>query len=162
MPAQARGAGRSPSTANENSAAAEDSDPHAVPGAAPLAGLHVVVVDDNRDAAESLALVLRFHGAEVATAYDGASALSRARQQRPHVMLLDLGMPGMDGFKVAAELQRAFTDQPPLLVALTGWGQQEDVQRTRLAGFAAHLVKPVEPRRVVELLGSARLPLAPA
>ncbi len=104
----------------------------------------VLVVDDNAPAAETLALVLRLEGHEVTTAHDGASALELAVADPPEVALVDLGMPKMDG----CELARRFRASPALkdvvLIALTGWGQEEDRRRTREAGFDLHLVKPVE------------------
>jgi CheY-like chemotaxis protein len=104
----------------------------------------VLVVDDNVDAADSLAMLLRLVGQEVRVAYDGPSALALAEAAPPAVAFLDLGMPRMDGY----ELARAFRTHPSLkgvtLVALTGWGQPEDRRRTREAGFDQHLVKPVE------------------
>lgn len=104
----------------------------------------VLVVDDNADAADSLAMLLRIAGQEVEVAYDGASALAKAEAARPDVALLDLGMPQIDGFQLA----KAFRSSPQLagvlLVALTGWGQPEDRQRTKQCGFDHHLVKPVD------------------
>jgi PAS domain S-box-containing protein len=104
----------------------------------------VLVVDDNRDAADSLANLLGSLGAEVRIAYDGHAALAAVAEHPPHIVLLDLGMPGMDGFEVA----RRLADRPQRgefrLVALTGWGQQTDRERTRKAGFDDHLVKPLQ------------------
>lgn len=104
----------------------------------------ILVVDDNRDAADSLGMLLRMLGAEACVVYDGASALEALDGLRPELVLLDLGMPGMDGFEVA----RAIANRPDraamLLVALSGWGQPEDRVRTREAGFDHHVVKPVE------------------
>jgi CheY-like chemotaxis protein len=104
----------------------------------------VLVVDDNRDAADSLGNLLGSLGAEVRIAYDGHAALAAVAEHPPHIVLLDLGMPGMDGFEVA----RRLADRPERgefrLVALTGWGQQTDRERTRKAGFDDHLVKPLQ------------------
>jgi len=112
-----------------------------------------LVVDDNRDAADSLALLLEVYGADVQVAYDGISALATLRSSpRPDVVLLDLGMPDMDGFEVASRIRK----QPELvgivLVALTGWGQPEDRRATRAAGFDLHLVKPVSPPELRDLI----------
>ncbi len=118
-----------------------------------LAPRRVLVVDDNVDAADSLAMLLRLQGQEVAVAYDGPSALAKAEADPPAIAFLDLGMPRMDGY----ELARAFRARPALkgvlLVALTGWGQPEDRQRTREAGFDHHLVKPVEADALHRLFG---------
>jgi PAS domain S-box-containing protein len=140
--------------------AAEAADAVDAPGAdadaATLSGRRVLVVDDNRDAADSLARMLEALGAEARTAYDGPSALEVVRTARPSVVLLDLGMPGMDGYAVAAQL-RAGPQHPALtLVALTGWGQQDDMRRTRAAGFDEHLVKPVAIELLVQALRAAR------
>jgi PAS domain S-box-containing protein len=104
----------------------------------------VLVVDDNHDAASSLAMLLRMLGNEVETANDGLAALESLESFRPSVVLLDLGMPGMSGFEVAEHAQMRLTGSKPVFVALTGWGQEDDRRRTREAGFQHHLVKPVE------------------
>jgi CheY-like chemotaxis protein len=113
-----------------------------------------VVVDDNIDAADSLATLLRLQGHEVRVAHDGPAALSLLDGYRPDLVFLDLGMPGMDGYEVARRLR----ERPGLaglrLAALTGWGQAEDRRRSAEAGFDYHLVKPVEPANLEKLLGS--------
>jgi CheY-like chemotaxis protein len=119
-----------------------------------LAGRRIVVVDDNRDAADSLASLLTFMGARVQTAYDGPSALEAIRIHRPAVVLLDIGMPGMDGYAVAAEVRREPQYQDVKLIAVTGWGQDQDRRRSQEAGFDHHLMKPVEISVVAELLAS--------
>ncbi len=116
------------------------------------ASQRILVVDDNRDAAESLAIWLRMQGHEVEIAHDGPSALEAAATFRPRLVLLDLGMAGMDGFEVARRLRGQPGGDGVRLAALTGWGGQEDRRRTLEAGFDHHLVKPVEPRRLDELL----------
>ncbi|MFN7984299.1 MAG: PAS domain-containing protein [Vicinamibacterales bacterium] len=115
----------------------------------------VLVVDDNHDAADALAMLLQAMGAEVCTAYDGPDALKEARRWRPSVIFLDLGMPGMDGFAVANEIRRDRTLRDVALVALTGWGQQSVRQRTDAAGFDAHLVKPVDADTLAAVLDAA-------
>ncbi|HEU5073047.1 MAG TPA: ATP-binding protein, partial [Polyangiaceae bacterium] len=105
----------------------------------------VLVVDDNRDAADMLGAALELMGNEVFTAYDGKSALGLAAQHRPEVVLLDLGMPEVDGYEIARRLRSEPWGSQLKLVALTGWGQLGDRQRSREAGFDQHLVKPVEP-----------------
>jgi CheY-like chemotaxis protein len=109
----------------------------------------VLVVDDNLDAAESLADALRDAGHEVAVAADGPSALAAAGSAPPDVALVDIGLPGMDGYEVARRLRAAHPEAPPRLVAITGYGQEGDVRRARTAGFDAHLVKPVDLARVM-------------
>jgi CheY-like chemotaxis protein len=103
-----------------------------------------LVVDDNRDAADSLAMLLQLRGAEVQVAYDGPAALDAARASRPDIVLLDLGMPVMDGFEIAARIRADRELEGVLLVALTGWGQPEHQRATAEAGFDRHLVKPVD------------------
>jgi signal transduction histidine kinase/ActR/RegA family two-component response regulator len=107
-----------------------------------LASVRVLVVDDNRDAADSLAQVLRDMGAETRVVYDGAAALREARSFRPAVVLLDLGMPQMDGYEVGRRIRQAPETADVRLVALTGWGHADDRRRSREAGFDEHLVKP--------------------
>jgi PAS domain S-box-containing protein len=114
-------------------------------------GRRVLVVDDNRDSAESIALLAEIWGHEVRTALDGPSALDIAAAYRPEVILLDIGLPGMDGYEVARQLrQRQGGD--PVLVAMTGYGMEEDRRRSREAGFDHHLVKPVDPEGLRVLL----------
>ena len=103
------------------------------------------MVDDNQDAARALALLLRLSGHDVRTAHDGPTAvLALAPTFAPDVMLLDIGMPGMDGYEVAGGSGKPRTSVVSL-VALTGWGQEDDRQRSHDAGFDRHLVKPVDP-----------------
>ena len=104
--------------------------------------LRVLVVDDNRDAAESLGLVLARAGAEVEVVHDGVSALERVETFHPAIVLLDIGMPGMDGYEVARRIRARPALRGVQLVALTGWGQAEDRRRSRDAGFDHHLIKP--------------------
>ena len=102
----------------------------------------VLVVDDNPDAADLLAEALLAKGQEVEIAYDGAQALQKARTFQPEVVLLDIGLPGMDGFEVARQLRSLGRDMR--LIALTGYGPDSDRQRAKDGGFDAHLLKPVE------------------
>jgi CheY-like chemotaxis protein len=104
----------------------------------------VLVVDDNVDAAHSLARLLEAAGHDVSAVYDGLAALSQASQLRPDVILLDIGLPGLDGYEVARRLRSRPETAAALLVALTGYGQDEDRRRSQEAGFDHHLVKPVE------------------
>jgi PAS domain S-box-containing protein len=113
--------------------------------------LRVLVVDDNVDAAQTLALFLDMAGHATQTAYTGPEALAAAAEFRPDVVLLDIGLPGMNGYEVAREL-RAGPSSPLLLVALTGWGTAQDRELARAAGFDHHLTKPADPNRVQALL----------
>jgi signal transduction histidine kinase/CheY-like chemotaxis protein len=125
----------------------------------------VLVVDDNRDAADSLASLVAAFGATVRVAYDGRSALQVVRDFRPGVVFLDLGMPGVDGFEVARRIRELDELRDIALVAVTGWGQKEDRRRTGAAGFDRHLVKPVDPIKlpaVLEAVARSRLPARPA
>jgi PAS domain S-box-containing protein len=120
-------------------------------GAGRGAGLHVLVVEDNKDAADSLAILLQFWGHEVRTAHDGLSGLKAARSYRPQVVLLDIGLPGLDGYEVARRLRQEFGGKVRL-VAMTGYGQDDDRRRAREAGFDAHFVKPADPVLLQRLL----------
>jgi CheY-like chemotaxis protein len=114
--------------------------------------MRILVADDNRDAADSLQRVLALFGHEVRVAYDGASAVQIGGEFRPRVAILDLGMPGTDGYAVARSLRR---QGDMTLVALTGWGQETDRRRTAEAGFDHHLIKPVDPQMLNVLLAEA-------
>ena len=116
----------------------------------------VLVVDDNIDSAESLALLLRLKGYDVEVAHDGPAALEAAVSFQPEAVLLDIGLPGLDGFQVAGELRLRPPTERALLVALTGYGQEDDQRRSREAGFDHHLVKPVDPQVIYELLVAGR------
>lgn len=115
----------------------------------------ILVVDDNLDAAETLAMMLRIAGHEVDAAHDGPTALEVARKQPPDVVLCDIGLPHMDGHEVARRLRRDLGLTNALLVALTGYGQAEDKRRSQEAGFNAHLVKPVDLDALNDLLARA-------
>lgn len=104
----------------------------------------VLLVDDHQDSAESLALLLQLKGYEVAVAGDGPGALETAARFHPHIVLLDIGMPGMDGYETARLLRQQPAGETLLLVALTGWGRDHDLQRSREAGFDHHVVKPID------------------
>jgi CheY-like chemotaxis protein len=104
----------------------------------------VLVVDDNHDAADSLGMLLKLLGAEVMVVHDGSAALEAMKTFAPGVVLLDLGMPGMNGLEVARRLRADPVASRATLVALTGWGQREDRRRTTEAGFDFHLVKPAD------------------
>jgi CheY-like chemotaxis protein len=113
----------------------------------------ILVVDDNQANAEIMALLLRLNGHEVRTAYDGPAALDSARGQPPDVVLCDIGLPGMSGLEVARLLRQDPGLKDALLLALTGYGSDEDRLRSQEAGFNAHLVKPVDLEALQALLG---------
>jgi PAS domain S-box-containing protein len=121
----------------------------------PLANQRVLVVDDNVDAADSLGMLLSFLGAEVRVVHGGREALEAMGQFRPAVVLLDLGMPHMDGLEVARRMREDPAMKGATLVALTGWGQHEDRRRTGEAGFDYHLVKPADVRTLQSILSVA-------
>ncbi len=102
------------------------------------------MVDDSADSAESLARLLRRWGHEVHLAHDGPSALVAARSTTPEIVLLDIGLPGMDGYEVARQLRQDPDQRTTILIALTGYGQATDREQTRGAGFDQHLIKPVD------------------
>jgi PAS domain S-box-containing protein len=113
---------------------------------------HLLVVDDNEDAAESLAVLLRLGGHEVRVAHDGPGALQAARERPPDLVFLDIGMAGMDGYEVARRLRQEPGWGQRRLVAVTGWGQDEDRRRAQEAGFDYHLTKPADPVALQKLL----------
>ncbi len=119
--------------------------------------LRVLVVEDNLDAAESLATLLRLWNHDVQVVHDGRAALDAARAQKPEVVLLDIGLPGLDGYQVAQQLRQEESLAHTLLVAMTGYGQPEDRRRSREAGIHHHFVKPVEPLVLRHLLTGVAL-----
>jgi len=113
----------------------------------------ILVVDDNVDSANSMAVLLRMGGHDVEVAHDGPTALDRVNAKHPDVVLLDIGLPGMSGYQVAEELRRM--NQPGLRIyAMTGYGQRQDRRRSQEAGFDGHLVKPVVPQDLLKLIDS--------
>ena len=115
-------------------------------------GSRILVVDDSIDSAETLGELLKIWGHEVRLAHDGPGAVAAARDYLPEVILLDIGLPGMDGFAVAAQLRQEGIGGR-MLVALTGYGEQQDRDRAHQAGFDHHLVKPINPDTLQKLLG---------
>ena len=113
-------------------------------------------MDDNVDAAESLAMLLRMEGHDVRVAHDGPAALAAVEADPPDLVFLDIGMPVMNGYDVAQRLRQRPGLEKLLLVAMTGWGQEEDRRRSQEAGFDHHLVKPVEPEALHKLLAGTR------
>lgn len=124
------------------------------PVAVPPRPLRVLVVDDNDDVAEMTAEMLKMYGHEALTAGDGPRALEVAESERPDVVLLDLGLPGMHGLQVAETLHAKSVGKTPLLIAVSGYGRAEDRERSRLAGCEHHLVKPVDFDRLLALLAT--------
>jgi signal transduction histidine kinase len=126
----------------------------AVPALEPVAQVrrNILIADDNQDALESLALMLRLEGHEVHCASDGEEALALAGQRRPEIVVLDVGMPKLDGCEVARRIRAESWGRDAVLVALTGWGQEVDRRRSREAGFDMHLVKPVDPATICDML----------
>ncbi|HEX7780508.1 MAG TPA: ATP-binding protein, partial [Vicinamibacterales bacterium] len=127
-------------------------EPVQQPDAPTLTSRRVLVVDDNIDAAETLALMLKLHGHHVQTAHDGLDALRVAPVFAPHIILLDLGMPNLNGYETANRIRSQPWGRDMALVALTGWGQPKDRKRTVEAGFDAHLVKPVDQNTLLKTL----------
>jgi PAS domain S-box-containing protein len=133
--------------------AAQDA-PRAVPTASPPAHVRrLLVVDDNEDAASTVADLLKMLGSEVAVVHDGRSAVALAAEFRPDVVLLDIGLPDISGYEVARRIRKLEGVRQPTLIALTGWGQQQDKEAARAAGFDHHWTKPVDPARLQELSG---------
>ena len=114
----------------------------------------ILVVDDNRDGAESLARVLELSGQSTRVAADGRAALTEAEAFRPDVILLDIGLPRLNGFEVARRIRQEPWGASITLIAVTGWGQEEHRRESSDAGFDVHLVKPVDPIKLVRLLAS--------
>ena len=114
--------------------------------------LRILVVDDNVDAATTLAALLRVQGHEVRTAHDGIEALEMLQDFAPDAAILDIGMPRMNGYTLATRIRETMRDAQPLLIAVTGWGQEEARRRSKAAGFDHHLVKPVDPGTLAALL----------
>ena len=128
--------------------------PRARPGGTGVSHRRILLADDNRDAAESLALLLRLEGHEVELAHDGPAALRVFESSKPEVVLLDIGMPEANGYEVARQIRAVPGGGDVLLIAITGWAQDADKARSRAAGFDHHLTKPIEPQALIELLGS--------
>lgn len=112
----------------------------------------ILVVDDNHDSALSLAMMLSIMGHETRTAHDGESAVATAESFLPEVVLLDIGLPKLNGYEVAQRIRESAWGQSMFLIAVTGWGQDEDRQRSSEVGLNVHMVKPVEPAALERLL----------
>ncbi len=118
--------------------------------------LRVLIVDDNMDAADSLAMMLRFTGNDVRTAYDGQAGVDEAGKFRPDVIVFDIGLPTLDGYEACRRIREQSWGNSVMLIALTGWGQDEDRRRSHEAGFDHHVVKPVDMPTLMKLLAEAR------
>ena len=118
--------------------------------------LRVLVADDNDDSAQTCAMLLELWGHEVRTANNGEDALAVAEQFRPEVALLDIGMPQLNGYEVAERLRQCPWGKDATLIAVTGWGQEDDKQQANQAGFDHHLTKPVDPGQLQPLIESVR------
>jgi CheY-like chemotaxis protein len=116
--------------------------------------LRILVADDNRDSAESLGMLLELSGHEVFLAHDGVTALALVAEKRPHVALLDIGMPGMDGYEVAASVRAETWGSAITLIAITGWGQEDNKRAAQAAGFDHHLTKPMDSAVLYALLAT--------
>ena len=114
--------------------------------------MRVLIVDDCADNARSLALLIKMWGHDVCVAHDAVSALDIAQSYRPGVIVLDIGLPDLNGYELARLLQEQQAPERPLLVAVTGYGQERDRRRSQEAGFTYHLLKPIVPTELQELL----------
>ncbi|MBA4031260.1 MAG: hybrid sensor histidine kinase/response regulator, partial [Planctomyces sp.] len=118
----------------------------------PKLSLRILIVDDNRDSADSLAMMLKIMGNTIRTAYDGQEAVSTADTFQPDVILLDIGLPKLNGYEACRRIREQSAGRKVFIIAQTGWGQEEDRQRTHDAGFDLHMVKPVDPMKLKNLL----------
>ena len=127
---------------------------------APVTGVRglsrILVVDDNRDSATALALLLKLTGNETCTAYDGLEAVNSAATFRPDVILLDIGLPKMNGYDACRRIREQPWGAQAVMVALTGWGRDQDTRRSREAGFDQHMVKPVDSAALERLLAGLK------
>jgi CheY-like chemotaxis protein len=118
----------------------------------PTGRRRILVVDDNRDSADSLAMLLQLGGNETSVAYDGEEAVAAAAKQRPDVILLDIGLPKLNGYDACRRVRENRWAKGVVIIALTGWGQEEDRRKSAAAGFDGHLVKPVDHAELLKLL----------
>lgn len=123
---------------------------------APISGHRLLVVDDNKDAADTLAMMLRLQGHDVAVAHSGTDALDIVTNYQPKLVFLDIGMPGMDGYEVARRLRQRPETRDLVLAAVSGWGQEDDRRRSAEAGFDHHLLKPPDPKALQNLLANLK------
>ena len=141
---------------------ATEAPPEPAAGAhAPRTARRILVVDDSRDSAESLGMLLELDGHDVRRAYDGFEAVEAAEAFRPEVILLDIGLPKLNGYEAAQKIREQPWGRDVMLVALTGWGQEEDRKKSRDAGFDRHVVKPLDHTALSELIASLSSVSAP-
>lgn len=141
---------RLPMMAEQSSAAGRAGDEQEFP-----ASTHrILIVDDNRDAADTLGTMLQLMGNEIRITYDGEDAVRAAGEFRPQIVLLDIGLPKLNGYEACRRIRQELWGKDMILFAVTGWGQDEDKQKARDAGFDRHMVKPVDPSSLIQLLGS--------
>lgn len=123
--------------------------------------LRILIVEDDPDTADSMAILLRLYTYDVQVAPDAPTALRALREKQPDVVLLDIGLPKLDGWQLAKEIRSHSTDKRPLLIAISGFGMQSDQVRSQEAGIDLHLVKPVEPEMLQQILQRFEMVLAP-
>jgi CheY-like chemotaxis protein len=128
----------------------------------PISARGVLVVDDNHDSANTMAMLLRIGGSETQIASDGKEAVEKAAEFRPDLILLDIGLPKKNGYEACREIRQQPWGKGIVIVALTGWGQEEDRQKSKEAGFNGHLVKPIEHASLVSLLAELEPSFHPA
>jgi CheY-like chemotaxis protein len=116
----------------------------------------ILIVDDNQDSADAVALILQLDGHEVKTVYSGVDALDLVEEFKPHAVLLDIGMPQLNGYQVARRLRSQAWGKNVLLIAQTGWGQQEDIRQCHEAGFNHHVTKPIDFQKLREFFGQRK------
>ena len=133
--------------ASEPQAPAERNEPPAL-----KSSLRILIVDDNRDSADSLGMLLQIMGNDIRTAYDGQEGVDVAEEFRPDVVLLDIGLPKLNGYEACRRIREQSWGRSVVLIALTGWGQEDDRRRSHEAGFDHHMVKPVDPQDLMGLL----------
>jgi CheY-like chemotaxis protein len=127
--------------------------PHPTPGVQPL---RVLIADDDRDGTTTLLMLLELEGYVVRAVHGGQEALDQAREFKPDVVLLDIGMPKITGYEAARRLRQRYGDECPVLIAITGWKQASDKILASLAGFDHHVAKPYEPAALISLLAKVR------
>src|SRR5262249_58951851 len=123
-----------------------------VESSAPKSSLRILMGDDNQDSADCLGMLLRIMGNDIRTAYDGEEAVTAAATFRPQVVLLVIGLPKLDGYQACQRIREQAWGQAMVLIAVTGWGQEEDRRRSHEAGCDHHIVKPVDPHALMKLL----------